>query len=47
MRRAAIIRDGGAAFAALGIPRAGGTKMTCLTGHVNKPGVYECGWASP
>src|SRR5438309_3798693 len=37
----AIIRDGGAAFAALGVPKAGGTKMTCLTGHVNKPGVYE------
>jgi NADH-quinone oxidoreductase subunit F len=36
-----IIRDGGAAFAALGIPKAGGTKLTCLTGHVNKPGVYE------
>src|SRR5512138_1879103 len=37
----AIIRDGGAAFAALGVPKAGGTKMTCLTGNVNKPGVYE------
>ena len=28
-------------FAALGVPKAGGTKMTCLTGHINKPGVYE------
>jgi NADH-quinone oxidoreductase subunit F len=37
----AILRDGGAAFAALGIPKAGGTKMTCLSGHINKPGVYE------
>src|SRR5215469_12853378 len=37
----AIIRDGGAAFAALGVPKAGGTKLTCLTGHVKKPGVYE------
>src|ERR1700693_4380957 len=36
-----IIRDGGAAFAALGTPKNGGTKLTCLTGHVNKPGVYE------
>ena len=36
-----ILRDGGAAFAALGVPKAGGTKLTCLTGHVNKPGVYE------
>ena len=37
----AILRDGGAAFAALGVPKAGGTKLTCLTGHINKPGVYE------
>ena len=37
----AIIRDGGAAFAALGVPKAGGTKLTCLTGHLNRPGVYE------
>src|SRR5579885_3274634 len=37
----AIIRDGGAAFAALGVPKAGGTKMTCLTGHVNNSSVYE------
>jgi NADH-quinone oxidoreductase subunit F len=36
-----IIRDGGKAFADLGVPKAGGTKLTCLTGHVNKPGVYE------
>jgi NADH-quinone oxidoreductase subunit F len=37
----AIILGGGAAFAALGIPKAGGTKLTCLSGHINKPGVYE------
>jgi len=36
-----IILEGGAKFAALGVPKAGGTKLTCLTGHVNKPGVYE------
>src|SRR5579864_7407161 len=36
-----IIRDGGAAFAALGTPKNGGTRMICLSGHVNKPGVYE------
>src|SRR3954451_5330890 len=36
-----IIRMGGQAWADLGIPKAGGTKLTCLTGHVNKPGVYE------
>ena len=37
----AIIRDGGKAFADLGIPKAGGTRMVCIAGHVNKPGVYE------
>jgi NADH-quinone oxidoreductase subunit F len=37
----AIIRDGGAAFAALGTPRNGGTRLFCLSGHVNNPGVYE------
>jgi NADH-quinone oxidoreductase subunit F len=36
-----ILLDGGKAFADLGVPKAGGTKLTCLTGHVNKPGVYE------
>lgn len=36
-----IIRDGGAAFAALGTPRNGGTRLFCLSGHINKPGVYE------
>lgn len=37
----AIIRDGGAAFAALGAPKNGGTRLFCISGHVNKPGVYE------
>jgi NADH-quinone oxidoreductase subunit F len=36
-----IIRDGGAAFAALGSPKNGGTRLFCLSGHINKPGVYE------
>ena len=36
-----IILNGGQWFADLGVPKAGGTKLTCLTGHVNKPGVYE------
>ena len=36
-----IIRDGGKAFADLGIPKAGGTRMVCIAGHVMKPGVYE------
>jgi len=37
----AIIRDGGPAFAALGTPKNGGTRFFCLSGHINKPGVYE------
>jgi NADH-quinone oxidoreductase subunit F len=36
-----IILGGGKAFADLGVPKAGGTKLTCLTGHINNPGVYE------
>src|ERR1700693_4413848 len=37
----AIIRDGGAAFAALGTPKNGGTRLVCISRHVNKPGAYE------
>lgn len=36
-----IIRNGGAAFADLGTPKNGGTRLMCASGHVNKPGVYE------
>ena len=36
-----ILLNGGAAFAALGTPRNGGTRLFCLSGHLNKPGVYE------
>jgi NADH-quinone oxidoreductase subunit F len=36
-----IILNGGAAFAALGTPKNGGTRLFCLSGHINKPGVYE------
>ncbi len=37
----AVIRNGGAAYAALGTPKNGGTRLMCVSGHVNKPGVYE------
>src|SRR5512144_2671178 len=37
----AILRDGGKAFADLGSPKNGGTRLFCLSGHVNRPGVYE------
>src|SRR5215470_8407315 len=36
-----IILGGGAWYASLGPPKNGGTRLFCLTGHVNKPGVYE------
>ncbi len=36
-----ILEMGGKAWAALGVEKAGGTKLTCITGHVNNPGVFE------
>jgi NADH-quinone oxidoreductase subunit F len=37
----AIIENGGQWFADLGTPKNGGTRLFCLSGHINKPGVYE------
>jgi NADH-quinone oxidoreductase subunit F len=36
-----IIEHGGDAFAALGTGKSGGTRLFCVSGHVNRPGVYE------
>jgi NADH-quinone oxidoreductase subunit F len=36
-----IIDKGGQWFAELGTPKSGGTRILCVSGHVNKPGVYE------
>jgi NADH-quinone oxidoreductase subunit F len=36
-----IVRNGGAAFAALGAENSKGTRMFAVSGHVNRPGVYE------
>jgi len=36
-----IIDKGGAWFNALGMGRSGGTRIVCVSGHVNKPGVFE------
>jgi len=36
-----IINRGGAWFASIGTPKSTGTKLFCLSGHVNKPGNYE------
>jgi NADH-quinone oxidoreductase subunit F len=37
----AIVLDGGAAFAAIGTEGSTGPKLFCLSGHIQKPGVYE------
>ncbi|MGH9737277.1 MAG: NADH-quinone oxidoreductase subunit NuoF [Candidatus Acidiferrales bacterium] len=37
----AIIRMGGEAYAALGVPKNGGTRLYSISGHVNRPGIYE------
>jgi NADH-quinone oxidoreductase subunit F len=36
-----IILGGGQWFSELGTPKNGGTRLFCLSGHVNRPGVYE------
>jgi len=36
-----IIRMGGADYAKIGTERNGGTRLFCLSGHLEKPGVYE------
>jgi NADH-quinone oxidoreductase subunit F len=36
-----IIENGGEAFAALGAGKSGGNRLFCVSGHVNRPGVYE------
>jgi NADH-quinone oxidoreductase subunit F len=36
-----IIEKGSAWYAAIGTPKSAGTKLFCVSGPVNKPGVYE------
>jgi NADH-quinone oxidoreductase subunit F len=36
-----IILEGGAAFAAVGTPQSTGTRLFCICGHVQRPGLYE------
>jgi NADH-quinone oxidoreductase subunit F len=36
-----ILRIGGPAFAAIGTPNSTGTRLFCLSGHVERPGLYE------
>ena len=36
-----VILGGGQWYANLGTPKNGGTRLFCLSGHIEKPGVYE------
>lgn len=36
-----IVKNGGAWYAGLGTEKSTGTRLLCISGHVNKPGVYE------
>ena len=36
-----IIANGGEAYANLGTPKNGGTRLLCVAGHIKKPGIYE------
>ncbi|HEX6879339.1 MAG TPA: NADH-quinone oxidoreductase subunit NuoF, partial [Terriglobales bacterium] len=36
-----ILLMGGEKYAALGTPKNGGTRLFCISGHVERPGVYE------
>jgi NADH-quinone oxidoreductase subunit F len=42
----AIIDRGGEWFARLGTEKSGGTRLICLSGSVNRPGVYEVAMAT-
>src|SRR5260370_13914703 len=35
-----IIREGGEAYANRGTPKNGGTRMLCIAGHLDQPGIY-------
>src|SRR5512141_2768334 len=36
-----VLMMGAEKYAAIGTPKNGGTRLFCLSGHLNKPGVYE------
>ncbi|HHL72756.1 MAG TPA: formate dehydrogenase [Bacteroidetes bacterium] len=42
-----ILEHGGAAYAALGRGTSTGSKLVCLDGHFNKPGLYEVEMGTP
>ncbi|MBZ0073072.1 MAG: NADH-quinone oxidoreductase subunit NuoF [Gammaproteobacteria bacterium] len=43
----AIMRNGGDWFLSLGKPNNGGSKIFCVSGHVNRPGNYEVRMGTP
>ncbi|MGI8782485.1 MAG: NADH-quinone oxidoreductase subunit NuoF [Acidobacteriota bacterium] len=43
----AILRNGGEWFAALGSPKNGGTRLYSISGHVERPGLYELPMGTP
>ncbi|MEA2695868.1 MAG: NADH-quinone oxidoreductase subunit [Myxococcales bacterium] len=42
-----IVLKGGEWFAKLGTPKSGGTRIVCVSGHVQRPGVFELPMAIP
>lgn len=42
-----IILNGAGWYAKLGTPKNGGTRLFCLSGHINRPGVYELSMGFP
>lgn len=42
-----IINRGAAWFASIGTPKSTGSKIFCLSGHINKPGNYELPMGTP
>jgi NADH-quinone oxidoreductase subunit F len=36
-----VLNMGPEAYAQLGTPKSGGTRLLCLSGHINRPGTYE------
>ena len=42
-----ILKEGGAAFAAIGTKDSTGTKLISACGHINRPGVYEVDMGTP
>jgi len=42
-----ILKEGGAAYAAMGTEKSPGTKLVCLDGAFNRPGLYEIKMGTP